>query len=123
MEAAITPPEEREFVLAMVLLAEYACAIGAAPINTLPSVWTHEIDPEWFVAVNGHKTPRSYTDPSGVMHWCNPFEAHVWRRGWPAMILSPVDGFVAGGQQAPFIELLERKLAQLPRWDAEGPRV
>ncbi len=88
-----------EIFVALIGLAE---ALGVNRINALPGAWEHQIDERWAVAVNGHaqecKTKRGDAVPA--------FSAVFWRNGWPAGVVTPNSGIVAGGTEDELIDAL-----------------
>ncbi len=73
------------------------CArLGVTGIDKLPGCWEHQIDDQWWVAVNPHledvRSSRGLTVP--------PFSAYVEYNGWPAGIIQPLGGEFAVGEGA-----------------------
>lgn len=85
-----------ELPVALVTVLEFAYNETGAPLNQHPGCWTRDFGGGWFVALNGHPEPQTYAMPDGVTHTCAPFTLHAHRHGWPAMILDPAGGLVAG---------------------------
>jgi hypothetical protein len=70
-----------DVVEAILALAKHE---GARSIKDLPGCWECRVDEQWFVAVNGHKTPTKTTaDDSGAVD-VPPFHAFVTFNGWVA---------------------------------------
>lgn len=89
---------------AMVLIAEYGIAQGAAPIKTL---WTTTLpgQPRIEITVNG-----SHEELDGLP----PFHARVLISGWPAMILNPFEGIAMAGAEDLLIKRLKGLLPPKP---------
>ena len=81
-----------EAFCAVIALAE---KLGVSRINELEGCWTHRVDAEWWIAVNGHSTPTTCTPPAGVPVDVPPFAMYVEFLGWPAGILNPRGGTFA----------------------------
>ena len=75
---------------AFLALAEYAEAIGAAPLNQHPACWERDIDERWGVALNAH--PEQH-EAKGVS--VPPFHAAIFWRGWYVGLLTPYGGAIA----------------------------
>lgn len=87
-------------------IAKLGCALGVSDIYKLPGCWELQIDDQWWIAMNGHKTPTKDSHGFEVP----PFHAAVEYNGWPAGIISPAGGIIAAGSCAnenTFIAALE----------------
>lgn len=87
-------------------VAELAELLGATPLNKHAGCWEHQIDEEWWVAINAH----------GDSHRCStgtqvpPCMMYVQFNGWPAGFVSPRGGEFAAGSLAnenSFIEAVQ----------------
>ena len=84
---------ERPISLAFSALADMAIVLGAAPLTKYVGCWEHQIDAQWWVAVNGHPTPTKCSKGPEVPAFC----AYLEFNGWPAGELSPFGGVIAAG--------------------------
>lgn len=73
-----------------------ALRLGARSIKDLPGCWEHQIDAQWWVALNGHNEPIKCS--SGVE--VPPYTMYVMYNGWPAGLISPAGGTMAAGAAA-----------------------
>lgn len=96
------------------LIAELACALGAAPINARVGCWEHRIGDTWLIAVNGHKEPALCSAGEMPVE-VPPFHAYIERNGWPGALLSPFGGVVAGyagDAENDIIDVLNEEIAK-----------
>ena len=92
------------------LIVTLALATGAKSIVDLPGCWEHQIDAQWWVAVNGHKKPRMCSTGTDVL----PFTAYLTFDEWPAGFIDVRGGILAAGAAAnedTLCEALEAALA------------
>ena len=104
----------RHPVESILILAD---ALGIRDIGAMTEAWTHEIDGEWTIAVNGHPEPVS-VQPDGCMAIdLRPFEFAVWFNGWLAGKLTGhgdgVFAIGAGANQQEFAEAIDRLVAEI----------
>jgi hypothetical protein len=81
---------------AMNEIAELAIALGEVPLHKHPGCWERQVDPHWWVAVNGHRNPRTCSKGVEVA----PFHAYVEFNGLPAGLFNPSSGTFAAGAAA-----------------------
>lgn len=77
-------------------IVELALRLGVRRINELPACWEHQVDEQWWVAVNGHREEIACSTGAKVP----PFCAYVTFNEWPAGILHPDGGVLAAGAAA-----------------------
>lgn len=84
------------YCAAFVHVIELCDALGVSKINALPGCWEHQIDDQWWVAVNAKKQPvvtsRGYT--------VEPYDCFVEYNGFPAGSFNPGGGILAAGEAA-----------------------
>ena len=83
----------RPVSVAFALLADYALALGAAPLVRHVGCWERMIGERWWVALNGHGTPARCSRGMEVP----PFHAYFEHRGIPAGLITPFGGTIAAG--------------------------
>lgn len=81
-------------------LAERLCPVR--PLNKLPGCWSRQFG-IWTLRLNGHDVEMDHVPPFSVAFTCN---------GWPAGIVAPDGGCVAGVSED---ELNKALLAELER--------
>jgi len=91
------------------LIVTLALATGAKSIVDLPGCWEHQIDAQWWVAVNGHKKPRMCSTGTDVP----PFTAYLTFNEWPAGFIDVHGGILAAGAAANEDTLCEALVAAL----------
>lgn len=87
------------------LVAKLADALGEAPIRN--KVWTHKVDEQWFIKINGHPE---------TMDGIPPYCLFVEYGGFPAGCMTPFEGTFAAGSAAnedEFIRVVTEKLVGL----------
>jgi hypothetical protein len=78
-------------------IVNLAGVLGVENITALPGCWEHQIDDQWWLALNGKKTPTKCSHGAEVP----PFHFYVEFNGWPAGIFSiRGDGEFAAGSAA-----------------------
>jgi hypothetical protein len=87
---------EPQLMEAFARIADLGCALGVRDINKLPGCWEHQIDKQWWIALNGHREPMKDSHGFEVP----PFSAAVEYNGWPAGIIDPSGGIIAAGSCA-----------------------
>jgi hypothetical protein len=95
------------------LIADFAIALGDAPINKCPNCWECVIDERWKLACNPHREPK-HCSFAHIEIPAGHFYAEY--NGWPAGLFSPYDGtFSAAGAANPeaFMDAIEAKIASL----------
>ena len=103
--------------VAFVRVIELAGAVGAPlPLSSLPNCWEHQVDADWWIAVNAHNGDRPAYSPQHVGHPMDvpAFSCHIEYRGWPAGVISPLAGVMAAGSGAnedTFIAAVEAAIA------------
>ena len=83
--------------------------LGAGPLNKWPACWEIDVDERWAIAVNGHRNTRKDSRGGDVP----PYHASIWYNGWPAGLISPVQGVIAAGSEANednFIAALDKRI-------------
>jgi len=85
-------------------IVDLALALGVTRIDLLSGCWTHRIDAQWWVAVNGHPGGMPASSPDGASAKV-PFivpgqHCYVEYNGWPAGLLNPFVGTLAAGEAA-----------------------
>ena len=73
-------------------------ADGVPGLSNLPGPWVRQIDGNWTLVINGHREPREALVPAGTGTpiTVKPFHAALFWRGWPAGVLTPMGGVMAG---------------------------
>lgn len=95
--------EIKEAFFEIVKLAE---RLGLSGLNKFPGCWEHQVDGQWWIALNAHKEPMTCSMGAEVP----PFHAYVQFNGWPAGVIDPRGGIIAAGKVAnedTFIEALK----------------
>jgi len=77
-------------------IVDLALTLGVRSIKDLPACWEHQVDDEWFIAINGHDTEQRTTNGNRVL----PFHCYIEYNGWPAGLITPYDGVIAAGSRA-----------------------
>lgn len=80
-------------------LVEVALASGARDIRSLPGCFEYQIDARWWMASNGHTTPRKTSNGATVP----PFAIYVERDGMPAALIELTGGTALGDLEAELI--------------------
>ena len=89
--------EERAICEGFYALSLLAEATGdALPLNKHDGCWEHQIDEQWWCAVNGHKEEMECSHGGKVPS----YSALIEFNGWPAGIIDPFGGIVAAGTVA-----------------------
>ena len=106
--------DTRHPVESILILAD---ALGIRDIGAMTEAWTHKVDGEWTIAVNGHPEPVSVR-PDGCMAIdLRPFEFAVWFNGWLAgTLMVSGDGSFAtgmGADQEAFSQAIDQCVAAL----------
>ncbi len=94
---------------AYAVVLELAVKRGAENISALPCCWETAVD-KWFVALNGRSEPTKSSHGSDVP----PYSVYIAYNGWPAGIIDPHGGIIAGGEAAneeTFIKAIREALA------------
>lgn len=81
---------------AFAVLCSLGMAMGAAPLNKHAGCWEHQVDGQWWLAVNGHKEAKTTSKGQSV----EPFHCYVEYNGWPAGVFTPYGGIIAAGEGA-----------------------
>ena len=69
--------------------------------NIQGTVWTYQIDDQWFIAVNGQETDAEVKPCESMTATLRPYHFGVWYNGWLAGVLNPMGGgFLAAGTEA-----------------------
>lgn len=84
------------FCIAFSKVAELGTLLGAAPLNQFPACWEHQVDAQWWIAVNGHPDPMRCSAGVDVA----AFHCYVQFDGWPAAVFNPYGGAMAAGEAA-----------------------
>lgn len=79
------------------LVPRLAIALGAAPIS---DVWMHQLDEDWWIAINGGGQAAEAAPPDAMSATIEPYHMAVWYNGWLAGLLSPTGGVLAAGRGA-----------------------
>ena len=77
-------------------LMQLGSRLGVKNINTLPGCWEHQVDKQWFIAVNAHDVPVKCSKGTSV----GPFHCYVEYNGFPAGLINPGGGVIAAGSCA-----------------------
>jgi hypothetical protein len=77
-------------------IVQLGMAAGAERINELPGCWEYQVSDGWWIAVNGHREPKTCSKGAEVP----PFHAYVEWCGFPAGIVGPRGGVIAAGEAA-----------------------
>lgn len=79
------------------LLIDLAVRDGAAPMNRWPECWTRRVG-AWRIAINGHavEMPVKF-DAEGPAMGVPPYHLFAEWEGWPAILMSPLDGVAMPG--------------------------
>lgn len=88
----------------VVILAD---SLGVRGMNALPGCWEHQIDEQWWIALNAHGHPVKCSRDIEVQG----FTCYVEFNGWPAGTFTPFEGVIAAGAAAneqAFCEACER---------------
>ena len=88
-------------------IAVLAQRLGVTEINKLPGCWEHQVDEQWWIAVNG----RSEAVECSRGFKIDPFDCYIEYNGWPAGSINPGGGIIAAGEGAnedTFIEALQK---------------
>jgi hypothetical protein len=80
----------------MAEIAAMAAALGVTRINEMEGCWEHQIDDQWWVAVNGHQEDMECSTGGKVPPYGMWFEYN----GWPAGLVGASGGWVAAGAAA-----------------------
>ena len=88
--------DDKSITEVFVEIAALAERIGVAPINALLGCWEHQVDPHWWIAVNGHAEPVQCSMGTKVPS----FSAYVQFNGWPAGIINPFGGTLVAADAA-----------------------
>lgn len=92
---------------AFVRIVELAEALGVQRINELPACWEHQVDEQWRIHINAHRHQVKAESGAEVP----PRSCYIEFNGWPAGVITPVNGWIAAGEAAnerTFIEALKR---------------
>lgn len=101
-------PRSEKYSEAFALIAEFAIALGAAPLTKHTGCWEHRLGDRWLIAVNGHRTPTKCSTGCEVP----PFHAYVEHDGWPGGLIAPNGGTMVGyGHEMEDELIAELKLA------------
>ena len=84
-------------------VVELALRLGAKDIFKLAGCWEHQIDAQWWCAVNGHAEATRSSHGASVPPFCLVVEYN----GWPAGLIDPGGGVIAAGEGANEATLLE----------------
>lgn len=92
---------------AFALVAEYAVALGAKSIGSLPGCWEKRIDEHWWVAINGHleEVPCSHDAP------VPPLCCYIEYDDWPAGVIALDGGDITS--EADFVAAIKRAFSSL----------
>jgi hypothetical protein len=82
--------------MAMVAVCDLALSLGFRDLNKRDDCWEHQIDANWWVAVNGRKEPTKCSHGLTV----HPYQCYIEFNGFPAGIIDPYDGIIAAGDAA-----------------------
>ena len=78
------------------VLAALGCAVGAERFAGSGECWEHQIDDQWFVAMNTSDAPIDCSHGPKV----KPYHAFVEFNGFPAGSINPYGGIIAAGDAA-----------------------
>lgn len=90
------PPSRQELSEAFMELVKLTRVLGVKNIKELPGCWEHQIDVQWWVAVNGHDAATKCSKGVEI----GAYQAYVEFNGWPAGSFSPLGGVIAAGGAA-----------------------
>ena len=93
------------------LAVDLALALGAERICELPGCWEHQVDEQWWIAMNGHREETPCTHGPTVL----PFHIYVEFNGWPAGFVAHDGGCLAAGLFANEDSLIDALEAALRR--------
>lgn len=79
--------------LVFALIAGLGNKSGASPVNKFEACWEKQVDPVWWIAMNGHRETVKCSRGADVP----PFHCYVEFNGWPAGLINPYDGVLAAG--------------------------
>ena len=107
-------------------IAELALALGVRDLSQRKECWTHQVDARWWIAVNGKQEPQPVTvtaqgGPEGAIIEVPGYSALVYFNGWPAGILDPFGGILAGSGVANEATLIAALQNATPRPDQSLP--
>lgn len=105
------PNDEQKKTALFVLIAGLASALSVQRINELPGCWEHQVNSQWWFAVNGHDGPIKCSNSEEPVQ---PFHCYVTYNGRPAGVFNPYNGVIAAGEGAnedTFAEALESAIA------------
>lgn len=89
--------EEVGLLEAFMVVAELFGALGVTDARNVEGCIEHQINDQWFVALNGHSEPCVCSKSNIPVE---PFTIYVEFNGWPAGVLNPYDGCIAAGELA-----------------------
>lgn len=89
--------EEVGLLEAFMVVAELFGAIGVTDARNIEGCVEHQIDKQWFVALNGHDEPTACSKSRNPVM---PYHIYVEFNGWPAGVLNPYGGCIAAGEAA-----------------------
>lgn len=69
-------------------VVKLAAALGVRDLPSLDGCWEHQVDAQWWIAMNGHDDPVTCSKGCVVQ----PMEICVVWHGWPAGSIGPFDG-------------------------------
>lgn len=93
-------------------MVELGLLLGVKSIKDFPGAWLQKVDDVWTFAVNGHEEEMEVGLEGGMGVNLDPYNAAVWKNGWLAATLSPVEGVFLGGGEDEFIAALDSALAK-----------
>jgi hypothetical protein len=108
----VSATQEQPITQVFALLCELAFALGVRSIKDLPGCWTHRIDGQWEVCINGHRHAVACPHCKVTVP---PFHAYLQFNGWTAGVISPHSGTLADGALAnerTLVEALQQAIAK-----------
>lgn len=95
--------------VAMLAIADLAITLGAAPMTKYEGCWEHQVDDNWWIAINGHGDDKKCSKGPNVKPYC----CYVEFNGFPAGLLNPYGGAIAAGivaNEDAFISALQKAI-------------
>lgn len=84
---------------AFAVVCAMAARLGLSNINELPGCWEHQVNADWWIALNGHEIEIATTEGTNVP----PYSMFVKWNGWPAGVIDVGGGIIMYGSEDDFI--------------------
>lgn len=81
---------------AFMVVVQLGLALGKRDMSKLPGCWEHQVDEQWWIALNPHDGNEKCSTGAAVPG----FSIYIRFNEWPAGLIDPRSGVIAAGAAA-----------------------